>query len=241
MTTTHRPQYSPTTQDLLDAFTEEMTLAGGTVTDPYDDGRNLIARAVLPASAEIRVNDKVNAGVAIRAFRNEVVVYPYTFRQVCTNGAIAIQALQSRQFSRVQTQFASPSYEREVVLANLREAIRECASPEAFAAATSDMQAAASTEGSWAFPLLTHVARRQRVAIRASVAAIMERYRAAGDRSAFGVMNAVTSLARDTEDPETRWNLEAVGGEFPAVVRRLASRPLTRSAEVETETLTGAL
>jgi hypothetical protein len=45
---------------------------------------------------------------------------------------------------------------------------------------------------------------------------IMDRFHAEDDRSAFGMMNAVTSLARDTDDPELRWRLEELGGAIAA-------------------------
>jgi hypothetical protein len=41
---------------------------------------------------------------------------------------------------------------------------------------------------------------------------IMGRFFGDEDRTRFGLMNAVTSVARDTSDPETRWNLEELGG-----------------------------
>jgi hypothetical protein len=34
-------------------------------------------------------------------------------------------------------------------------------------------------------------------------------------------MNAVTSVARDTRDPEARWTLETIGGSMPAGLRTL--------------------
>ncbi len=39
----------------------------------------------------------------------------------------------------------------------------------------------------------------------------------ADDRSAFGLMNAVTSVARDQDDPQVRWHLEELGGGVPAM------------------------
>jgi len=41
---------------------------------------------------------------------------------------------------------------------------------------------------------------------------VMRRLFKGGDLTAFGLMNAVTSLARDTQDPDTRWRLEELGG-----------------------------
>jgi hypothetical protein len=40
----------------------------------------------------------------------------------------------------------------------------------------------------------------------------MERFFQEADRSRFALMNAVTSVARDTRDPEVRWRLEELGG-----------------------------
>jgi hypothetical protein len=45
------------------------------------------------------------------------------------------------------------------------------------------------------------------------------------DRSVFGLMNAVTSVARDEPEPETRWRLEELGG---AILESLPSGPKPR-------------
>ena len=55
----------PTTAELLDAFSGEITDRGGEVTDTFDDGRLLFVRSVLPASADVRPGDRMRAGVAI--------------------------------------------------------------------------------------------------------------------------------------------------------------------------------
>jgi len=41
---------------------------------------------------------------------------------------------------------------------------------------------------------------------------ILKRLSESQDQSRFGLMNAVTSIARDTPDPELKWDLEVVGG-----------------------------
>ena len=47
------------------------------------------------------------------------------------------------------------------------------------------------------------------------VKTIMDRLFESRDTSRFGWMNAVTSVARDTTDPELRWRLEEFGGGIP--------------------------
>src|SRR5262249_37430897 len=44
------------------------------------------------------------------------------------------------------------------------------------------------------------------------LAQIMDEYFREGDRSQFGLANAVTAVARETRDPELRWNLGGFGG-----------------------------
>jgi len=219
--TTHA-EYLPTSQDLLEAFREEIATAGGTVSDALDDGQRLIARAVLLTSSEIRMGDQVNAGVAIRAMSNEIVVHPYTLRRVCTNGAIRVEALESQHFERIQAETTwSLNYEASAMLTSVREAIRACAGPDAFATGVSDMRRAAAVDGEMAIQLLVQSKYFAGGAARvASYMDIVHRYRAGDDRSAFGLMNAVTSLARETHDPEARWSLEQLGGSVPALVRQ---------------------
>src|SRR5262245_20659378 len=125
--TTQRPEYSPTIRELLDAFDDEIRTAGGSVFDTHENEELLMARATLPIKAEIRLNDNVNGGVAIRAAGNQVEVYPYTFRQVCVNGAIVVEALQSQRFERIATDFVTSSYEASLALGGVRDAVRACA------------------------------------------------------------------------------------------------------------------
>jgi hypothetical protein len=41
---------------------------------------------------------------------------------------------------------------------------------------------------------------------------IGERFGQEGDPTMYGLVNAVTSVARDTSDPDLRWKLEEAGG-----------------------------
>jgi hypothetical protein len=100
MPTTYRPEYVPAMREIHDTFLDELASLGGTVTDAYDDGDRLFARAVLPADTEIRPGDRVNAGIAMRAAGPEILVHPYTLRRVCTNGAIITHSFHSRQIER---------------------------------------------------------------------------------------------------------------------------------------------
>src|SRR3954452_6040747 len=89
----------PTHVALLDAFREEITVLEGQVTDAFDDGVRLYARATLPKLRDLMPGDRFQPGVALRAVDGEIRVHPYTFRQVCSNGAIHAQVVQTMAIS----------------------------------------------------------------------------------------------------------------------------------------------
>jgi hypothetical protein len=41
---------------------------------------------------------------------------------------------------------------------------------------------------------------------------VLSQYQKAGDRSRFGLAQAITAVARDVQDPELKWDLEKLGG-----------------------------
>jgi hypothetical protein len=214
MSITFQPQYHPTTHDVSDAFREEIASLGGTVTDVVLDERYLLARAVLARSAEVRPGDRINGGVAIRAIGAEVMVHPYTFRQVCTNGAIAAQALESRRVVRVEGYVSS--YDVALMLEEIQEAIRTSARPEAFTRSTDQMRGAMEMDADVSIQLIPHLTRLPQQMVESVLRSILGRFASEDDRSAFGLMNAVTSVARDTRDAELRWKLEEIGALIPA-------------------------
>lgn len=218
-----RPTYLPGTSDIRTAYVEEIELLGGRVTHSYDDGKHLLARAELPANVEIRPGDRVRGGVAVRVGGSGIEVYPYTFRLICSNGAIAAEALEGKRLERVWgTEVAVPSYEVAVVLSELRLAVRACASPTAFASTTRQMRTATATEASVALNLMPLLESLPPAMAQRWLPSILRQFSRGRDESVFGMMNAVTAVARDVRDEETRWRLEALGGSIPA---RLMPKP----------------
>ena len=225
MSTTHRPDYLPATGTILDAFIEEVESLGGTVPDVYDDGRRLCARAVSPESSDVRPGDVIRGGVAVRVSGSEIAVHPYTFRQVCSNGAIAAQAVETRRLDRVDARDGfAPRYEVSVALVDFRFAVRACASPDAFGRVRDEMRSAAEMDADVALQFLPYVSTLPPHVAASVVPLIFQRFAADRDSTVFGLMNAVTAVARDIRDPDTKWRLEELGGSMPA---RLISRRKT--------------
>jgi hypothetical protein len=214
MTTT----FLPTTTEIALAFGDEIATLGGAVSDSYDDGARLFMRAQLAAEDDVRPSDTLKAGVALRAVGPIVTVHPYTYRKVCSNGAIAAQVTGTRQIQRVE--FVSATEFIAGAIAEIRFIVRQCAAPEVFAEATKEMRLASAVVAEAMVNMLPML-ERVPAAYREHVIAMLGRELETGnDASYYGVMNAVTAVARETSDPETKWRLEEVGGSIPALARR---------------------
>jgi len=215
-----------TTREVLDLFAEEMTAVGGNVTETYDDGTMLFTRSILPGTREVSAGDRVQGGVALRANDREIWVHPYVFRQVCKNGAIRAQAIQTRSIERADF----PDGDESEIAAAFCAAVRASCAEDAFAKSVQEMRSAREREADMALamvPLLSSLPPGMAADV---VRLIMSRYHASRDRSRFGLMNAVTSVARDTRDPELRWRLEEFGGGIPSLLRNPQPRPGTLRA-----------
>jgi hypothetical protein len=202
--------YLPAAPEILDAFEHEVRELGGTVRDVYAEGDLLFARAILPDEMDVRPGDRVHGGVAVRTHDTEILVHPYTYRVICTNGAISASSSGSRVVQRVE--LAAPTVVINGVLDDLREAVRASGDPPALRQTVAAMRSASDHDADLLFQVMTALPHMP-PGVRASVLrTIVRRFEAEGDRSTFGLVNAVTSVARDTADPELRWRLEEVGG-----------------------------
>jgi len=178
---------------------------GSCIDLAYADDRLMIARCVLPVTFEVQVGDVHKGGIAVRATLKEVEVRPYLLRQVCTNGAIMMR---STAGSSVATVDCTDVW--------LKEALAVASSEEALAVSASEVRTLAGTSFDRAFMIATFM-QTHRGFGNESIREILRRM--IGDGSTgYALMNAITSVARDTSDPETRWRLEGAGGAIPAVL-----------------------
>jgi hypothetical protein len=212
------------TADVMGVFAEAIADRGGRVADTFDDGRRLFARSVLPEVREVRPGDKVQGGVAVKATDEGVCLYPYVFRLVCTNGAIIAETLGATEVDDVELQDVYSG--RQAV----RDAVEDCSGPEVFASTVRRMRSAAAAEVDLALNLMPLATRFAGFGNGDVLTQILDRFFRDGDRSQFGLANAVTSLARDTRDPTLRWDLEEFGGGL--AVGLVPARPVRRRRAV---------
>jgi hypothetical protein len=218
----------PDSHSILEAFSEEIQTIGGRVTDSVEHEGKLYVRSTLDREAEVAPGDRMRAGIALRASDEQLYLHPYVFRLVCRNGAIFAQATQTRIIS-----LDGPIMDS---LSALREAIHVCAQPEAFEKSLLDARGAMEREADLMLLYLPLLSRLPREHFTALFATITRRFAEAGDGSRFGLMNAVTSTARDTRDPEVRWRLEELGAQVPALLDRTPhARESKRAMHAPTE------
>jgi hypothetical protein len=195
-----------TTTEIKDLFEQEITAAGGTMSDVFDDGYRLFVRSVLPQVREVRKADHLQGGVALRAGKEDIWVHPYVFRQVCSNGAIMAHALQTRH---IQSRHCETV---EEAAGQVRGAVQLCGAEDAFIAATEQIQSACDIDADLGLNLLPFLSRLPPDMAAQLLPQIIRRFFGEADHSRFGLMNAVTSVARDHRIHDIRWRLEELGG-----------------------------
>jgi hypothetical protein len=227
--------YLPAAPEILETFEQEVRELGGTVRDVYAEGDLLYARAVFPEEVEVRPGDRVHGGVAVRTHDTEILVHPYTYRVVCTNGAIVASASGSRVIERVDV--AAPTPTINAVLDELRAAVHAGTALRTLHAAVRAMRSAADREADLLLQLMPFLPHMPPGVGASVLRTIARRFESAGDRTLFGLVNAVTSVARDTSDPDVRWRLEEVGG---VMLAHIAEACGTMPSPLESADLGGA-
>jgi hypothetical protein len=202
--------YPLPTREIGQIFAQEITALGGRVSETFDNSPSLFTRAILPDADDVQPGDTIHAGVALMATEQVINVHPYTYRQVCTNGAIRAHAIQTVCIVMPDTEL-----EAEYTAATLRDAIVACASTQAFHAGITEMRSALEQQADTVLTLMPMLSRIPGGQGHQFLMSIMQRFFDDADRSSFGLMNAVTSVARDTKNPETRWHLETLGAGVP--------------------------
>ena len=193
-----------------DLFAEEVHRLDGRVLDTFKDERRLFTRSVLPLVDEVQPNDRVKGGVALKASAGEICIYPYVFREVCRNGAIMAHAIDSTRFA-----LTSEDAPQESEFA-VREAIRTCGRKNVFVDSVRDVSMTTSRSVDFALMMLPMLSSLGQRIPGSLLQQILDRFVGEEERSQFSLMNAITSVARDTADPEQRWRLEELGGAIAA-------------------------
>ena len=198
------------TKSMRAIFNAEVSDAGGSVSDVFEDGDRLFARATLPSLSEVRPGDQMKGGVALKAAGCDVSVHPYLFRLVCRNGAIRAQAIQTRRIDI--SEFITP----QEASAAICKSVRACCLKEAFVQGVREVRATVDASVDFALQVVPVLSRLDPATATRLFQEIAFRFSEDPKRSGFALMNAITSVARDTRDADLRRRLEELGGGLPA-------------------------
>lgn len=196
------------TREILEAFTETIQAREGKITETFHQRGLLFVRSVFAPAQDIRPADKVQGGVALRATDTAAWVYPYVFRLVCQNGAILAHAAEGREISHLDT---VPAFE---AVSLVRDAVEACSERDAFLTAAAQMRTAAQQPIDVVLNMMPFLSRLSSLGPELAQQ-VFEQFFHENDRTRYGLMNAVTAVARDTRDQVTRWRLEELGGQVP--------------------------
>lgn len=227
-----------TTARVLAVFAEEVRARRGEVTQTFDDGKRLFSRAVLPHVAEVGPGDQIRGGVAIKATGDGVWLYLYMFRRICSNGAIAAWTLEERPIADPHLQ--QPELVLEAVRSTVEACCKAKVFTRAVGEMRKGREATATDLLLLILPWLScssdlvsglierSVREKKSEAILSALmpalfrrsaphhgdlmTGVLSRYGKEGDRSRFGLAQAITAVARDVQDPELKWDLEKLGG-----------------------------
>ncbi len=221
----------PTIEEIRTLITVEVACAGGTVTDRAEPSGHLYLRATLPQVQEIRPGDALKGGVAARVTPQDVLICPYLFRQLCGNGAVVTMAGEAQRIERVDADCDCA----DARLA-LQTTVERCLAPETFTRLVSEMRPTLRRAAVLAVHFFPLLGRTREALDTRTWHEILVRFRREQDDSVFGLMNAITSVARDQSDPHMRWRLEDMGGAVPALLSqpdapRNAQNQRSRAAE----------
>jgi hypothetical protein len=92
------------------------------------------------------------------------------------------------------------------------EAVRSCGAPDEFADTVRRLKAARFEHVDIALTMLPMLQRFATSGLSRLVPEILKRFMETETQTRYGLFNAVTSVARDTPDPRSRWDLESLGG-----------------------------
>ena len=232
-------------ENMLEIFTSEISGHSGQIIDTARQDGRAFMRSVLPYSKDVRREDKLHAGMALKATPDSVTIHPYVFRQVCWNGCIFGQSDQSRVLVNIGgATCLEINGKIEEVAADrgieevFRETVSECCSKDAFTECFKHFRHSLSTTITDKFQeTLVYTLNLQKFpSARALSTRIIKEYLAEDESTLFSMINAITAVAREEPDPGVKWKLECFAGQMAMLASTPVARvkPPAQAGQVET-------
>ena len=205
--------YAPSCDQINNLFQEVALSRGGILQNQYITENILIARAhsLEGLADEVTPGDRMDGGIAIRVSGPQISVHSFTMREVCDNGAIAATTHLNKRMLRVNDEeFNAGS--KLMCLSELREMLIVCSSREAFSQNIRQMRKMSNTQIDTAINISSLLQDVLKDFGDELIESVLKEFFSQEDMSLYGVMNAITAVARETKDPQEKWDLEELGG-----------------------------
>lgn len=216
-------------------FAEATEAYGGVIArDNEIRGKRFLASTFRGIEKAITRNDAIQGGLALELSGREAKLYSYTLRLVCSNGLISTLSEEEEEFTWYrETEFEEAIYRKYAELETTasqvaglyRESQQQRADERLWQHVLSSLnQLQADTRWmDFLFIAIGEEGRRRRFN--------RPENRHAGPEteiSRFGLVNAVTAMARDTQEPELRWQMEKLGGELLLMAKEEKAAPVKK-------------
>ena len=100
----------------------------------------------------------------------------------------------------------------------VRNHVQVCTSSEMLSQLTDQLRVAAESDVDAGLQMSTVISQLPRRHSSLLLSQILSEFHEDEDQSVYGLMNAVAAVARDEDDPETKWDLEELAGWVPMLV-----------------------
>ncbi len=208
--------HSPAPKEILSMVEEELFKIGGRLAQCTRHKGRLFIWATVPHTRQIRPNDYVQGGVAVCTIGYEICIFPHVFRQMHRSGAIMSRTDGMKRLKRVPSTSAPRALER--LRKRVRNLVQVCTSSEMLTQLTDQLRVAAESDVDAGLQMSTVISQLPRRHSSLLLSQILSKFHEDEDDSVYGLMNAVAAVARDEDDPETKWDLEELAGWVPMLV-----------------------
>lgn len=190
---------------------------------------NLYLQARFPRlEGEVKVGDVVQMGLVLRNSEvglGALDISPMVYRLICTNGMVSNTIANSGRLRKthvggkvlggddniVYSDDTREALDKALML-QIRDAIKQLSDPELFQRLILDMQRAANTEPAAQPVKVVEEVAKQYSINKTEKDRILENFLADGDRTLWGLANAVTKTANNHDSYDRAVELEALGG-----------------------------
>ena len=225
---------------ILDLFTEVINERSGKILESFRHNERAFSRALLPSRMEVKANDQLQAGVALKGAPVSLAIHPFVFRQVCSNGCVFGKSIQSRKLNQVGHSYCLEMNGKvnEVVTGLdvdwwFKDSVAGCCKEEVFSNTSNTFRLAlqhpftgpANVEQA----LMGSLNLEKFPGAKEYHAKIMKEYLAQDEPVLFNLINAVTAVARDLHDAEKKWKLECVAGDLAWLLSKQLNAPMAHA------------